>query len=165
MTLALVVLAAAALGLALASLVRTRTLLIDPAYGCLTRRGLEARWTGKGCLLFFDIDDMRGLNKAHGYAAVDSRIAGALAATCRKGEAYAARWASGDELVIVLERADLAAIVLPRLQAALEARGLSAMYALAPAERSLEATVQHASDLVLAQKIRRDAGLALAVGS
>lgn len=158
-------LAAAALVLAALTVRRSRQLLIDPAYGCLTRRGLEARWNGRGCLLFFDIDDMRGLNKAHGYAAVDARIAGALAASCRKGEAYAARWASGDELVIKLEELELVPSVLPRLERALAERGLSAMYGLAPAERDLAATVKRASDLVQAQKARRDAHHALALGS
>lgn len=155
----LLLLSVAALSLAVAQRRRVRTLLRDPSYGCLSRQGLEARWDGTGALIFFDIDDMHGLNAAYGYSAVDARIAGALAATCRAGEAYAARWASGDEIVIVLSHLDLAPVVLPRLDAALAARGLSAMYAVAPAARDLAATVAAASDLVQAQKRRRDAGV------
>lgn len=156
-------LALAALVLAILLIRQSRGLLIDPAYGCLTRHGLARRWTGTGAILFFDIDGMRELNKRHGYAVVDHRIGGALAATCRAGEAVAARWASGDELVIWLTDIDLVPLVLPRLHRALAERGLSAMVAAAPAERDLVATVARASALVLAQKRRRDAALGEAV--
>ncbi len=157
MSVLLCILAPLALVLSLVSVIRNRALLYDPHYQCLTRQGLERRWNGKGAAIFLDVDNMRHLNTTYGYRAVDARIAGALAAACRKDEAYAARWASGDEIVIKLEELELVPIVLPRLHEALTERGLSAPLVPVPAERSLEATIAKASDLVQEMKRRRPA--------
>lgn len=129
----------------------------DRAYGCLTRVGLERRWTGRGAVLFFDINRMHQLNTALGYREVDRRIREVLAEVCRAGEAMAARWQSGDEIVIWLRAGlDAVAHIVARLQAALAARGIDAMFATAPAQRDLVATVAAASDQVQAMKRERD---------
>lgn len=133
-----------------------RELLIDPAYGCGTRRALERTWRGQGVVLFFDIDGMKALNDAHGYAGVDQRIREALAASCRKGEAVAYRWASGDEFAVTLPDVVTAVRVRDRLILSLGVREMSAMYGIAPAQRSLVATVTVASDQVQMQKRARD---------
>jgi GGDEF domain-containing protein len=156
-------LALAALILAIAVIFRSRDAYRDRAYGCLTRVGLERRWTGRGAVLFLDIDDMRGLNKFHGYREVDRRIREALAESCRAGEAVVARWASGDEIVIWLHDLEAAGHVQTRLQAAFARRGMSAMYGAARAQRSLPHTVAAASDRV--QDLKRARDLALAVPS
>ena len=154
---ALLTLALAALALAVAVVARGRAALTDPAYGCLTRTGLHRIWTWRGAVLFLDIDDMRGLNKAHGYRTVDRFIAEALAESCRRGEAVAARWASGDEIAIWLPSLEAAGHVQARLESAFAARGMTAMYGSAPAQRSLVLTVAQAADWVQDQKRARDA--------
>lgn len=129
-----------------------RTLLTDPAYGCGTRRALERAWDGRGVVLFFDINDMKGLNDAHGYDGVDQRIRESLAAACRKGEATAYRWASGDEFAVKLPSVFVAWRVRHRLEVEFGQRGITAMYGVALASPSLVATVKAASDQVQQQK-------------
>lgn len=153
----IIALALLALALALACRRDMRSLLIDSAYGCGTRRALERAWGGRGVVLFFDIDDMHALNDAYDYEGVDQRIRSALTAACRKGEATAYRWASGDEFAVTLPSPAVAALVQRRLEAELAARGITAMYGAAVARRSLVATVKAASDQVQAQKRARDA--------
>lgn len=147
---------AAALPLGIEVVRRLRDAYIDRSYGCLTRVGLEQRWTGRGVVLFFDINRMGELNDLLTYEGVNARIRAALAETCRRGEAVAARWASGDELLIWLEIApELLPVVEARLVAALARQGIDAEMAPATAERDLVATVKRASDQVQELKRRR----------
>lgn len=144
----------------LALLVRElHRLLIDPSYGCLTRPGLERRYTGRGVVLVFDLDDMHTLNDRFGYSAMDARIGGALREACREGEVVIGRWKSGDELAGLAEHLDLATVeqqVLPRLAEALARRDITAKYAAIEAGPNLAETVERAFEQVLAQKRERD---------
>jgi GGDEF domain-containing protein len=136
-----------------------RSLLIDPSYGCLTRPGIERRYTGRGVVFVFDLDDMHDLNDRYGYSAMDARIAGALREACREGEVIIGRWKSGDELAGLAEGLDLATVeanVLPRLAEALARRDITAKYEAVEAGPNLAETVERAFEQVLAQKRERD---------
>lgn len=152
-------LALIALPLAVLAVREIRRLLIDPSYGCLTRPGLERRYTGRGVVLVFDLDAMHALNDRFGYSAMDARIAGALREACREGEVVIGRWKSGDELAGLAKDLDLATVeasVLPRLAEALARRGLSAKYHALPAGPNLAETVEFGFGQVQAQKRERD---------
>lgn len=156
---AMTMLALAALPLLALLLRELRSLLIDPSYGCLTRPALERRYTSRGVVFVFDLDDMHHLNDRYGYSAMDARIAGALREACREGEVTIGRWKSGDELAGLAEGLDLATVeqqVLPRLAEALARRGITAKYAAAEAGPNLAETVERAFEQVLAQKRERD---------
>jgi GGDEF domain-containing protein len=133
---------------------RVRQLLIDPAYGCLTRHGLTRAYRPSSDVLFLDIDDMHSLNARHGYGEVDRRIATALRATTRNGEVLIGRWYSGDELVVLCP-GGTGPHIARRLDAALAAEGISATLAIATRTQTLAAAVATASATVQQQKAAR----------
>jgi GGDEF domain-containing protein len=156
----LTLLAALALVLAVATALRTRTLLIDRAYGCLTRSGIERIFRPGSDVIFLDLDAIHALNTRHGMPEVDRRIARALAATTRRGEIVAGRWYSGDELV-VLAPAGVGVHVAGRLAAALAVEGMSACMAVIPAAERLASAAQQGLEDVQAQKRARAGTLTL----
>lgn len=113
----------------------------NSGYGCFTRQGFEdnvwskieeqARW-----IIFFDIDDMHGLNKKHGYDGMNQIIKQTLA---RRGGDYAAgQWFSGDEFIVVItdsdpdrEEADPVQFAI-RLAQLFKENGAPATFAVAP---------------------------------
>lgn len=86
-----------------------RELAWNAGYGCFTRQGFEknvwpkieqqARW-----IIFFDIDDMHGLNKKHGYDGMNAIIKKTLAR--RGGDYMAGQWFSCDEFIVVITDSD-----------------------------------------------------------
>lgn len=77
----------------------------NDGYGCYTRAGFEkliwptiadqAKW-----IIFFDVDDMHGLNSEHGYEGVNELIKKSLA--MRASDFMAGQWFSGDEFIVCI---------------------------------------------------------------
>jgi len=148
----------------------------DASYGCLTRAGLDERYswhqrrdTAALGFIFFDLDGMHDLNTELGYAAVDARIRAALAHSTRDGECAAGRWYSGDELVVLLEivpgDTGVAETVALRIADELEAVGLSATFAFGSlhgrsswVDRPLAAIIERLSLIVQAAKVNGQRG-------
>ena len=131
-------------------------------YGCYTRQGFEklkwpeilqsAKW-----IVYFDIDDMRKLNDAHGHAGVNALIKKSLAV--RESDFMAGQRYSGDEFIVVItdadpERRESNPIELAlRLAVALRENGISATFGIAPVQSdNLTLNVEPAVKLVEAAK-------------
>lgn len=73
-------------------------------YGILTRAGFEIEQrtvTGTQYVAFSDLDDMHGLNAAHGYETVNEKIRSAL--QLRSDDLIlTGLWFSGDEIVFII---------------------------------------------------------------
>jgi GGDEF domain-containing protein len=137
-----------------------RKLTIDPAYGCLTRQGLELKYKSGHDVIFLDLDNMHGLNEVHGYSEVDAMIARSLSATTRKGESYAARWYSGDEIVLIVKK-DCGNMVADRLMTHFSHNGLSATMSVVNGSSDMKATMKLASDLVQNSKRNNSRGIVI----
>jgi GGDEF domain-containing protein len=89
---------------------RVEAMRIDPTYGVLTRVALDAEPPQHGAIVFWDVDDMKGLNAELGYEGADSRIR-LVCQSIREREdcILVARWYSGDELIYCCPIADAAA--------------------------------------------------------
>lgn len=130
-------LAAATIGATAAYLAqerRVRAAHFDPAFGMLTRAGLDARLDRLSSavdILFVDIDQVHELNTRLGYNEVDRLIRSAF--VMRSGDAIiVGRWYSGDEIIVVAPTGDGQGLA-ERLQLRLGAVGLSATIAVASA--------------------------------
>ena len=102
----------------------------DTAFGMYTRSGLmtlaKSQFLGKKSVAFLDLDRIHELNERYGYDEVDRRVRAAFSANTRKGDALAARWWSGDEILLVLDcNTDRAYHVLERLASAASTQKLS----------------------------------------
>lgn len=112
-------------------------LSIDPAYGCLTRPGLERRWRETppcaAAVVYTDLDHFGELNAAYGHAAMNARVRAALAAlTTRASDAvFGGRYFSGDELLYVVPLSDATGFAL-RMQRAFRAQGIGATIVILP---------------------------------
>lgn len=125
------IIAAALLGAGIAAALqerRVRRSHYDPAFGMLSRAGVDARLRGvKGAydVLFIDLDHVHEL----GYPAVDARVRAAF--QLRRGDAQLiGRWYSGDEILVIAPAGDGVGLA-QRLAQRLAAQGLSATIAVA----------------------------------
>lgn len=126
-------------------------LITDRAYGCYTRQGLEMKYTGCGDVIFLDLDGMHDANAKYGYRIVDEKIAASINAVTRKGESFAGRWYSGDEIVLVVD-CGAGMDVAQRLMNAFNSNDLSATMSVVTAQASLVDTMKDATDLVQQSK-------------
>ncbi len=130
----------------------------DRAYGCLTRAGLEAlhQYSEGREVIFLDLDGMHDLNTKYGYAEVDARIAGSLAAM-RSSDVICARWYSGDEIVLIVP-AGTAMGAAHRLLGEMVSRELSATFGISGLTQDLAESVAAASSKVQDAKSRNERG-------
>lgn len=128
----------------------------NDGYGCYTRAGFEkiiwpyiadkAAW-----IIFFDVDDMHGLNSAHGYEGVNAIIKKSL--EMRASDVMAGQWFSGDEFIVCISDAPGRQPSNPiefslRLAETFIANGASATFAIAPVtSKDLFANVAPAHEL------------------
>ena len=108
----------------------------DTAFGMYTRSGLmtlaKSQFLGKKSVAFLDLDRIHELNERYGYDEVDRRVRSAFSANTRKGDALAARWWSGDEILLVLDcNTDRAYHVLERLASVASTQKLAFTCAIA----------------------------------
>ena len=142
---------------------RVRTLAWDSAFGMYTRpallamRGRELR--GRKSVVFLDLDRVHELNLLHGYAEVDRRIRAAFSSNTRRSDMWAARWWSGDEVLLVLDAGTAQTdAVVSRLAQSAKEQEISFTHAVGEWDGDadgLTAVVERLSTLVLAQKARR----------
>ena len=109
---------------------RVRRLAWDPAFGMYTRAALLAmsgrELRGRKSVVFLDLDRVHELNLQFGYAEVDRRIRAAFSSNTRRSDMWAARWWSGDEVLLVLDcGVGQAEVVVGRLQQLAQQQGLS----------------------------------------
>jgi hypothetical protein len=86
-----------------------KSLAWNDGYDCWTRQGFEkliwpdieskARW-----IIFFDIDDMHGLNREHSYEGMNAIIKKSL--QLRGSDFMAGQWFSGDEFIVCITDGD-----------------------------------------------------------
>ena len=137
------------------------TLTFDVSYGVLTRQGLDHRWRQtmhaavKFEIVFMDIDNMHQANACLGYEEVDRRIRAAF--SVRATDMLIARWYSGDEIVAIVPVGDGRGAA-ERILARLEANGLSATCAVAPAQQNLAGAVKSAAAKVQTAKAENRRG-------
>jgi hypothetical protein len=90
---------------------------------------------------------------------VDRRIRSAFGAGTRRSDVWAARWWSGDEVLLVLDcRTELAEAVVGRLAQSAEEQGLSFTHSIGEWDgeaETLTGVVERLSTQVLAQKAER----------
>lgn len=77
----------------------------NDGYGCYTRSGFEKLiWPQiqdeAKFIIFFDVDDMHGINALHGYDEANELIKESLAV--RGSDYMAGQWFSGDEFIVVI---------------------------------------------------------------
>jgi len=137
----------------------------NDGFGCYTRAGFEkmiwpeiadrAKW-----IIYFDIDNMHELNKAHGgYDPVDAMIKEVLALV-RATDYVAGQWKSGDEFLVCITNAKGGSReisdphrMVNRLTAQLKEHGLSATFAVVPViSKTLSINVAPAVEKVYAAK-------------
>ena len=134
----------------------------NDGFGCYTRAGFEkliwpriaedARW-----IVFLDVDDMHGLNQAHGYEGVNKKIKKSLA--LRAGDYMAGQWFSGDEFIVCITDGDERNATDPiafceRLAKAFRRNGASATFAIVPVRsQNLYEAVAPANEMVQASKL------------
>jgi GGDEF domain-containing protein len=118
--------------------------------GCPKREAIEEAWSAIAhagmAMIFLDLDGLNALNYAHGYDAIDGRIA-AVWADIRPGLRATdphGQWQGGDEFVIAAPHADAYGLAV-RAQALLGARDLSASRVIVAALPCIAATVAGAS--------------------
>jgi hypothetical protein len=75
-------------------------LLVDPAFGILTRAGLEEHLSGAYNILLIDINDMHTLNNMYGYDVVNQKIRGIFSTFKMPENSYIGRLYCGDEIII-----------------------------------------------------------------
>jgi GGDEF domain-containing protein len=75
-------------------------LLVDPAFGILTRAGLEEHLSGAYNILLIDINDMHTLNDMYGYDVVNQKIRGIFSTFKMPENSYIGRLYCGDEIII-----------------------------------------------------------------
>ena len=144
---------------------RVRRLAWDPAFGMYTRAALLAmsgrELRGRKSVVFLDLDRVHELNLLYGYAEVDRRIRAAFSSNTRRSDMWAARWWSGDEVLLVLDsETDQTEAVVSRLAQSAKEHELSFTHAVGEWDGDadgLTAVVQRLSIQVLAQKARRGA--------
>lgn len=132
-------------------------LSVDPAYGVLTRAGVDRRWREVGpgasaaplAVVFTDLDHFKALNTTYGYEEMNRRVAAAMfGLRVRDSDLIGGRWFSGDELVFIVAAADAAGMA-DRVQRAFAAQGISATIGIALITTSdLAASVAVAAALV-----------------
>jgi len=124
------------------ALALVRSLAWNDGFGCYTRPGMQkyvwpniskaARW-----IVYFDVDDMHEINKAHqGYDYADNIIKNVLAST-RETDYAAGQWKSGDEFLIVLVETESRPVLDPaglvaRMRDEFTRWGMSASFAFVP---------------------------------
>ena len=131
----------------------------NEGFGCYTRTGFEklvwpqiadkARW-----IIYFDIDDMHGLNQAAGsYEPVDAMIRQVLSIV-RSTDYAVGQWKSGDEFLVCItddrgrETSNPVGLMY-RLIAEMKRHGITATFAVVPVLLGdLHANVQPAVDRV-----------------
>jgi GGDEF domain-containing protein len=123
----------------------------------LAMSGSELR--GRKSVVFLDLDRVHELNLLYGYAEVDRRIRAAFSSNTRRSDMWAARWWSGDEVLLVLDcGTDQTEAVVQRLQQSAKEQELSFTHAVGrwngDAE-DLTSLVERLSTQVLAQKAER----------
>lgn len=113
----------------------------NDGYGCYTRAGFEkVIWPRIQAeaqhIIFFDIDDMHGINEKHGYDGANELIKDSLA--MRASDVMAGQWFSGDEFIIAVTD-DLSRLhpsnpmeFAARLLEIFVENGISATFAVAP---------------------------------
>jgi GGDEF domain-containing protein len=118
--------------------------------GCPKREAIEEAWSAiahaRMAMIFLDLDGLNALNYAHGYEAIDERIA-AVWADIRPGLRATdphGQWQGGDEFVIAAPHADAYGLAV-RAQAMLGAHDLSASRVIVEALPCIAATVAGAS--------------------
>jgi GGDEF domain-containing protein len=130
-------------------------LAFDAGYGVLTRQGLDRQWrqAGRAALtfeiVFMDLDALHQANERLGYDEVDRRIRASFG--LRATDVLIARWYSGDEIVAIVPVGDGHGTA-ERIQARLQANGLSMTCAIVPAQRHLAEAVKVAAAKVQAAK-------------
>jgi GGDEF domain-containing protein len=142
---------------------RVRRFAWDPAFGMYTRAALLAmsgrELRGRKSVVFLDLDRVHELNLLYGYAEVDRRIRAAFSSNTRRSDMWAARWWSGDEVLLVLDcGVGQAEVVVGRLQQLAQQQGLSFTYAIGEWDSDagdLPDVVERLSTQVLAQKVER----------
>lgn len=139
------------------------SLILDPAYGCLTRAGLDLYWqlSSHPCqAIFFDLDNLHALNSQYGYAYVDTLINNSLHLRSGNDGREAdiltiARYMSGDEIVILIPLESDARAMIARLKISLAENGLSAMFAYGTVENDLHSVLSELTQNVMQQKNSR----------
>lgn len=120
---------------------QNQSLAWNDEYGCYTRRGFEKLlWpqisTAATYIVFFDIDDMHGLNDKHGYDGMNELIKESL--SMRESDFMAGQWFSGDEFVVCItdkdphRRESNPIEFAARLQEIFMENGVPATFAVAP---------------------------------
>jgi GGDEF domain-containing protein len=145
---------------------RVRRFAWDPAFGMYTRAALLAmsgsELRGRKSVVFLDLDRVHELNLLYGYAEVDRRIRAAFSSNTRRSDMWAARWWSGDEVLLVLDcGVGQVTAVVERLAHSAQEQGLSFTHAIGEWDSNgeeLTSVVEHLSTQVLAQKAQRGGG-------
>jgi GGDEF domain-containing protein len=110
-------------------------------FGCHTRDGFEhVVWPDiaarASAIVYFDIDDMHGLNERHGYTQVDEKIRQVLSIV-RESDCVAGQYMSGDEFLICLTETETRKNIDPqglvnRLVGAFREQDMKATFAIVP---------------------------------
>lgn len=131
-------------------------LSVHQGYGVLTceagRLALQQAQGREVDLLYCDLDGLHGHNERLGYAEVDRRVKAAFRR--RASDTVAALKASGDEFFFIVKAGEGAGLAV-RLQAELEARGLSATWAVVERTRDAQGALTVAVERVRMAKAAR----------
>ncbi len=135
----------------------------DTAFGMYTRPGLMAlvrsNLNGEKAVVFVDLDRIHDLNSLLGYSEVDRRVKLVFSTQTRQADVLAARWWSGDEILLVLDCTPLGAYaVMDRLAQSASSQGLSFTCAIDRWDADnddLDSVVEPLSQKVMADKVKK----------